>query len=99
MMETVAPAVQPPREVDSHLNSPPESSKESPKQDASASDSELSDIEAPEDDIGVIEPESWADDGRVPVFKPTMEQFKSFPRYVRPCQQFIAMAGANQKIV
>ena len=82
-MSTVAPAVQP-QEVDSHLHSPPESSKESPslKNDASASDSELSDIEDPEDDIGVIEPESWADDGRVPVFKPTMEQFKSFPRYV-----------------
>jgi len=69
----------------SHLHSPPDSSKESPshKNDGSGSDSELSDIEDPEEDIGIVEPESWADDGRVPVFKPTMEQFKSFPRYVR----------------
>ena len=66
------------------LHSPPESSKESPSNKQDGSDSELSDIEDPEDDIGVVEPESWADDGRVPVFKPTWEQFKSFPRYVRP---------------
>ena len=73
-------------EAGSQLNSPPDSTgnKESPpaahKHDVS--DSELSDIEDPDEDIGDVEPDHYADDGRVPVFKPTTEQFRSFTRYV-----------------
>lgn len=33
------------------------------------SDSELSDLEDAEEDIGVVEPDHYADEGRVPVFK------------------------------
>lgn len=68
-------------EMGSHLHSPPESNgTASHKHDGS--DSELSDIEDPEEDIGIVEPDHYADDGRVPVFKPTVDQFKSFTRYV-----------------
>lgn len=61
------------------LHSPPDSNN-ALKLDGS--DSELSDLEDQEEDIGDIEPDHYADDGRVPVFKPTMEQFKSFKLYV-----------------
>lgn len=61
------------------ISSPPDSN---PPTKNEGSDSELSDMEEPEEDIGEITPEYYADDGRVPVFKPTMEQFKSFKLYV-----------------
>ncbi|KAH8820432.1 hypothetical protein F5884DRAFT_849695 [Xylogone sp. PMI_703] len=63
------------------LSSPPESNPAlEVKMDTS--DSELSDIEDPEDDLADVEPAFWADDGHIPVFKPTPNQFKSFPRYM-----------------
>ncbi|KFX93381.1 hypothetical protein O988_06851 [Pseudogymnoascus sp. VKM F-3808] len=34
------------------------------------------------EDIGEVVPDHYADDGRVPVFKPTMHQFKDFQVYV-----------------
>lgn len=67
---------------EAQLRSPPQSNKDSPPQKLDGSDSELSDLE--EDmDIGEVEPDHYSDDG-VPVFKPTMEQFKSFKLYVSP---------------
>ena len=61
------------------LSSPPDSTN-ALKLDGS--DSELSDIEEPEEDIGEILPDHY--EGGVPIFKPTMEQFKSFSPYVGP---------------
>jgi hypothetical protein len=71
------PALQP--EV--QLRSPPESNKDSPpSHKLDATDSELSDLEE-EEEIGEIKPDHYSDDG-VPVFKPTMAEFKSFKLYV-----------------
>lgn len=71
-------------ETEKQLHSPPASNMEdstSVKQDGAQSDSELSDLEDLEDDIGEITP-SYYSDGGVPVFEPTMDQFKSFKLYV-----------------
>lgn len=78
----------------SFLHSPPDSNN-TVKSDAS--DSELSELDeepilsdAPmpppasddgQDDIGEVLPDHWS--GTVPVFKPTMDQFKDFKRFVR----------------
>ncbi len=81
-MSTDAMAV-PAQGAEAQLRSPPESRKDSPPSNKlDGSDSELSDLED-EDDIGVVEPDEYSDDG-VPIFKPTMSQFKSFKLYVRP---------------
>ena len=67
--------------LEAQLQSPPESNKDSPhSHKLDGTDSELSDLEE-EDDIGLVEPDHYSDDG-VPVFKPTMDQFKSFKLYV-----------------
>jgi hypothetical protein len=70
-------------ETEQQLHSPPPSNRDSTslKHDGSASESELSDLEDPEEDIGEVAP-AYIGDGGVPVFKPTMDQFKSFALYV-----------------
>ena len=71
-------------ETEKQLYSPPASNMEdstSIKHDGAASDSELSDLEDLEEDIGEITP-AYYSDGGVPVFEPTMDQFKSFKLYV-----------------
>ena len=90
MADTMAPPAQ-------GIASPPDSNKESPslKHEGSVSDSELSDIEDPEEDIGEVVPDHFADDGRVPVFKPTMHQFKSFQRYVGSSPSQLKRGSAN----
>ncbi len=59
------------------LSSPPDSNS-ALKLDGS--DSELSDLDDLEEDIGDVEPDHY--EGGVPIFKPNMEQFKSFKHYV-----------------
>jgi hypothetical protein len=70
-------------ETEPQLHSPPPSNRDSTslKHDGSASESELSDLEDLEEDIGEVAP-AYIGDGGVPVFKPTMDQFKSFAQYV-----------------
>jgi hypothetical protein len=68
--------------VEEQLGPPPVSNNHSPlKQDGAPSESELSDIEDTEEDIGEVAP-AYYSDGGVPVFQPSMDQFKSFKLYV-----------------
>ncbi|KAL0940367.1 jumonji family transcription [Colletotrichum truncatum] len=83
------------------LHSPPDSNN-APKSDAS--DSELSDldddaVEPPpkqdeaevEDDIGEVVPDHWS--GTVPVFKPTMHQFKDFKLFMTKVDKYGMKSG------
>ncbi|KAF0325174.1 JmjC domain-containing protein [Colletotrichum asianum] len=85
------------------LHSPPDSNN-APKSDGS--DSELSDldddaVEAPpkqdeaqpevEDDIGEVLPDHWS--GTVPVFKPTMHQFKDFKLFMTKVDKYGMKSG------
>lgn len=79
------------------LHSPPDSNDAGKSE---SSDSELSDLDDEEppledaptlppdlgaqlDDIGDVEPDHWSS-GNVPVFRPTMDQFRDFRRFVCP---------------
>ncbi|KAJ4306797.1 hypothetical protein N0V88_000164 [Collariella sp. IMI 366227] len=78
------------------LHSPPESNN---AMDVEASDSELSDLDevackldGPEvDDIGEVLPADWS--GNVPIFKPTMEQFKDFKRFMEKVDKYGMKSG------
>lgn len=68
------------------LNSPPETHMKD-----TSSDSELSDLEPePEKEtdttekgeLGEVHPVEYSSDGTVPIFKPTMDEFEDFQRYV-----------------
>lgn len=55
-------------------------------------ESELSDLDL-SDDEEEIEPDHYWDDGKIPVFKPTMEQFKSFKKFVSKIDKYGMKAG------
>ncbi|KAL6816769.1 hypothetical protein V8C40DRAFT_253674 [Trichoderma camerunense] len=88
------------------LHSPPDSNDAGKSE---SSDSELSDLEdeppledAPMlppdlgaedlDDIGDIQPDHWSS-GNVPVFKPTMDQFKDFKRFMTKVDSYGMKSG------
>ena len=57
-------------------------------------DSDLSDLDLDDDDDAEdIEPDHYWDGGRIPVFKPTMEQFKSFKKFVDKIDKYGMKSG------
>lgn len=42
---------------------------------------------------GDIEPDHYYDDGTVPVFKPSMEQFRSFPDFIKRIDRYGMRSG------
>lgn len=55
-------------------------------------DSELSDLDI-SDDEEEIEPDHYWDGGKIPVFKPTMEQFRSFKKYITKIDKYGMKSG------
>ncbi|KAM0330673.1 hypothetical protein ACHAQA_003625 [Verticillium albo-atrum] len=75
------------------LHSPPDSNNAN-KTDASESElSELDDdaVDPAEDDLGDIEPDDWS--GKVPIFRPTMHQFKDFKRFMEKIDEYGMKSG------
>ena len=57
-------------------------------------DSELSDLDLDDEDDGEeIEPDHYWDDGKIPVFKPTMDQFRSFKKFVEKIDKYGMKSG------
>lgn len=59
-------------------------------------DSELSDLDLDDDDLEDIEPDHYWDGengGRIPVFKPTMDQFRSFKKFVDKIDKYGMKSG------
>ncbi|MCJ1307357.1 Lysine-specific demethylase 4B [Agyrium rufum] len=57
------------------------------------SDSELSDLELDGDKNGEIVPDHYYDDGKIPVFKPTMKQFRSFKDFIGKIDHYGMKSG------
>ena len=56
-----------------------------------AEESELSELEDEEDEE--IEPDHYWEGGKIPVFKPTMDQFRSFSKFVERINKYGMKAG------
>lgn len=80
-----APGIGKDDKMETGLQSPPETNMKD-----TSSDSELSDLEPEltkeeelkDDELTDLQPDHYSPDSTVPVFKPTMEEFKDFQRYV-----------------
>ncbi|KAK9470222.1 DNA damage-responsive transcriptional repressor RPH1 [Dipodascopsis tothii] len=44
-------------------------------------------------DAGAVRPDHYYDGGNIPVFKPTMQQFKSFPEYIKSIDSYGMKSG------
>lgn len=70
---------------DSELSDLDEDIKEMEEEPNTVPESDVKPEAEPEvEDIGEVTPDHYEDQGRVPVFKPTMFQFKDFEVYVSP---------------
>ena len=56
-------------------------------------DSELSDLDLDDDDLEDIEPDHYWEGGKIPVFKPTMDQFRSFKKFVEKIDKYGMKSG------
>ncbi|KAF1966848.1 hypothetical protein BU23DRAFT_485353 [Bimuria novae-zelandiae CBS 107.79] len=90
----VLPSVEtPPAAHDDANNKPaltPPTSEDMDKRDERMS-SELSDIDS--DDGEDIEPDHYWDGGKIPVFKPTMDQFRNFKRFIDKIDKYGMKSG------
>ncbi|KAL5451896.1 hypothetical protein PMIN05_000277 [Paraphaeosphaeria minitans] len=92
----VVPSVETPIHHDTHedaANKPaltPPTSEDMDKRDERMS-SELSDIDS--DDGEDIEPDHYWDGGKIPVFKPTMDQFRNFRRFIDKIDKYGMKSG------
>ncbi|KAI9846192.1 MAG: hypothetical protein M1837_004306 [Sclerophora amabilis] len=80
---------QPTTEMKSTLTPPP-TEKMPPLDDPSSS--ELSELED-DDDIGDVEPDHYYEGGKIPVFKPTMDQFRSFKKFMSKIDKYGMKSG------
>lgn len=55
--------------------------------------SDLSDLEMDSDAEEEITPDHYYDGGKIPVFKPTMDQFRSFKKYVEKIDKYGMRSG------
>lgn len=73
---------------------PPTSEENDDQTKKEQEDSDLSDLDLDSDDDGEeIEPDHYWDGGKIPVFKPTMEQFKSFKKFVGKIDKYGMKSG------
>jgi len=56
-------------------------------------DSELSDLDLDDEDEEDIEPDHYWDGGKIPVFKPTMDQFRDFKRFIDKINKYGMKSG------
>ncbi|KAF2791386.1 JmjC domain-containing histone demethylation protein 3D [Melanomma pulvis-pyrius CBS 109.77] len=69
----------------------PPTSEDMDKRDERMS-SELSELDS-DDDGEEIEPDHYFDGGKIPVFKPTMDQFRSFKKYINKIDKYGMKSG------
>lgn len=90
--EPLAMGIDPDEEPGKPTLTPPHSDRMDGHPTDAGSSSELSDLED-EEDIGDIFPDHYYEGGKIPVFKPTMNQFRSFKKFVGKIDKYGMRSG------
>ncbi|KAK5676819.1 hypothetical protein LTS10_010583 [Elasticomyces elasticus] len=61
-------------------------------------ESDLSDLDMDDEDDEDIEPDHYWDGGKIPVFKPTMDQFRDFKRFIEKVNKYGMKSGIAKVI-
>ncbi|KAK3072469.1 hypothetical protein LTR53_006755 [Teratosphaeriaceae sp. CCFEE 6253] len=61
-------------------------------------ESDLSDLDLDDEDDEDIEPDHYWDGGKIPVFKPTMDQFRDFKRFIEKVNKYGMKSGIAKVI-
>lgn len=72
---------------------PPNSEEMNHEQEKDSEDSELSELELDDDEDEEIEPDHYWDGGKIPVFKPTMDQFRDFQKFINKIDKYGMKSG------
>ncbi|KAF1810090.1 hypothetical protein P152DRAFT_475936 [Eremomyces bilateralis CBS 781.70] len=83
----------PPQQPKAALTPPTSEDQDHEKRDDASSILSDIDMENEEDDIGEIEPDHYYEGGKIPVFKPTMDQFRSFSKFVEKVDKYGMKSG------
>jgi len=72
---------------------PPTSDDLNPHKHEEDNSSDLSDLEVLHDDDEQYAPDHYYEGGKIPVFKPTMEQFRDFKKYMQRIDKYGMKSG------
>ncbi|EMC96328.1 hypothetical protein BAUCODRAFT_33663 [Baudoinia panamericana UAMH 10762] len=86
------PAASKPQQPTSALTPPTSEEMDHEEHKKTHEESDLSDLDL-DDDEEDIEPDHYWDGGKIPVFKPTLEQFKSFPKFIEKIDKYGMKSG------
>lgn len=91
--ETIKDTTEPVAKPASALTPPTSEEMNIGEQKQEMEDSELSDLDLDDDDDEEIEPDHYYGDGKIPVFKPTVDQFRSFKKFVEKIDKYGMKSG------
>lgn len=93
-MQAVQPSIEPVAKPANALTPPTsEEMNHNEEQQKEPDESDLSELDMDDEDEEDIEPDHYWDDGKIPVFKPTMDQFRSFKKFVEKIDKYGMKSG------
>ena len=94
--DVVKPITEPVTSKPANALTPPTSEEMNHELKKEDEESDLSDLDLDDDeeeDGEDIEPDHYWDDGKIPVFKPTMDQFRSFKKFIEKIDKYGMKSG------
>ncbi|KAF2478732.1 hypothetical protein BDY17DRAFT_349761 [Neohortaea acidophila] len=93
-LHAAKPSIEPVGKPANALTPPTSEELNNPEPGKELDESDLSELDLSDDDDGEeIEPDHYWDDGKIPVFKPTMDQFRSFKKFIEKIDKYGMKSG------
>lgn len=93
-LNAAKPSIEPVVKPANALTPPTSEELNNPEPGKELDESDLSELDLSDDDDGEeIEPDHYWDDGQIPVFKPTVDQFRSFKKFIEKIDKYGMKSG------